>query len=322
MPGSLSPIPTGTPAARSRVMSRISDMDIDLLLALDALLQDRNITHAAARLGISQPALSARLARLRTLFGEPLFIPSPHGRGVLPTPRVEALKPQVESVLRGIRAMFAPTAFEAQTSSRTFVIALHENPALMLGTALLNQVSTDAPGIRLRFALPEMVDLPQQLENGDVDLYIGVSAGAHDGWVRRKLLDDAFATAQRKAHPRGTGPLDLESYCALSHLVVSSAGDPFTGFVDQTLAGLGHQRNVMMSTQSYAMAPALVASTDLVCTLPGRMLKQFASTLDIFPPPLPLQPITINMYWHPKNSQDPANAWLRGQLLRAAGRQV
>lgn len=322
MPGSLSPIPTGTPAARSRVMSRISDMDIDLLLALDALLQDSNITHAATRLGISQPALSARLARLRTLFGEPLFISSPHGRGVLPTPRAEALRPQVESVLRGIRAMFAPTTFEAQTSSRTFVIALHENPALMLGTALLNQVSTDAPGIRLRFALPEMVDLPQQLENGDVDIYIGVSAGAHDGWVRRKLLDDAFATAQRKVHPRGTGPLDLESYCALSHLVVSSAGDPFTGFVDQTLAGLGYQRHVAMSTQSYAMAPALVAGTDLVCTLPERMLKQFASTLDIFPPPLPLQPITINMYWHPKNSQDPANAWLRGHLLRTAGRQV
>ena len=82
-------------------------MDIDLLLTLDALLQDRNITHAAARLGISQPALSARLARLRTLFGEPLFIPSPHGRGVLPTPRAEALRLQVTGVLRGISAMFA-----------------------------------------------------------------------------------------------------------------------------------------------------------------------------------------------------------------------
>lgn len=303
-------------------MTRVSEMDIDLLLTLDALLQDRNITHAAARLGISQPAMSARLARLRSLFGEPLFIPSPHGRGVLPTPRAEALRPQVESVLRGISAMFAPTAFEAQTSSRTFVIALHENPALMLGTGLLNQVGAAAPGVRLRFALPQMAELPQQLENGDVDIYIGVSAGAHDGWVRRKLIDDAFATAQRKGHPRGTGPLDLESYCALSHLVVSSAGDPFTGFVEQTLAGLGYQRHVAMSTQSYAVAPALVTGTDLVCTLPERMLKQFASTLDLFAPPLPLQPITINMYWHPKNSHDPANAWLREQLLQAAGRQV
>lgn len=148
-----------------------------------------------------------------------------------------------------------------------------------------------------------MSELAQQLENGDVDIYIGVSAGAHDGWVRRKLLDDTFATAQRKGHPRGTGALDLESYCALSHLVVSSAGDPFTGFVDQTLAGLGYQRHVAMSTQSYAVAPALVAGTDLVCTLPERMLKQFASTLDLFAPPLPLQPITIYMYWHPKTAR-------------------
>lgn len=151
-------------------MTPVAEMDIDLILTLDALLQDQNITHAAARLGISQPAMSARLARLRSLFGEPLFIPSPHGRGVLPTPRAEALRPQVMTVLRGINAMFAPTTFDAQTSQRTFVIALHENPALMLGAELLNQFRAHAPGIRLRFALPEMATLPQQLEKGDVDV--------------------------------------------------------------------------------------------------------------------------------------------------------
>ncbi len=302
-------------------MTPISDLDIDLILTLDALLQDRNITHAAARLGVSQPAMSARLARLRALFGEPLFIPSPHGRGVLPTPRAEALRPQVAGVLRGIAAMLEPSTFSAQSSTRTFVIALHENPALMLGAELLNQLGREAPGVRLRFALPEMAKLPGQLESGDVDVYIGVNAGAHEGWIRRTLFEDEFATAQRKAHPRGTGPLDIAGYCALSHLVVSSEGDPFSGFVDQNLAGLGYQRNVVMSTQSYAMAPPIVAGTDLLCTLPRRMLQRFARTLDIFPPPLPLQPIAIGMYWHPKNSQDPANAWLREQLLQATGRQ-
>lgn len=186
-------------------MTPFSDLDIDLILTLDALLTDRNITHAAARLGVSQPALSARLSRLRAIFGEPLFIPSPHGRGVLPTPRAEALRPQVAAVLRGISAMLAPTGFNPRESNRTFVIALHENPALMLGAELLNHIRREAPGIRLRFALPEWVNLPQQLESGDVDIYIGVSAGAHDGWVRRKLFEDAFATAQRKGHPRGRG---------------------------------------------------------------------------------------------------------------------
>ena len=139
-----------------------SDMDMDLILTLDALLRDQNITHAAARLGISQPAMSARLARLRVLFDEPLFIPSPHGRGVLPTPRAEALRPQVTTVLQGISAMLEPTTFNAQNSNRTFVIALHENPALMLGAELQNQISSAAPGIRLRFALPETPLLPAQ----------------------------------------------------------------------------------------------------------------------------------------------------------------
>ncbi|HBR1414080.1 TPA: LysR family transcriptional regulator [Klebsiella pneumoniae] len=299
-----------------------SDMDMDLILALDALLRDQNITHAAARLGISQPAMSARLARLRALFGEPLFVPSPHGRGVLPTPRAEALRPQIAAVLQGISAMLVPTTFDAQNSTRTFVIALHENPALMLGAELQNYIGAAAPGIRLRFAIPELQLLPVQMENGDVDIYVGVNAGAHDAWVRRKLFDDEYATAQRKDHPRGTGTMVMESYCALSHLVVSSDGDPFEGFVDQHLAGMGHQRKVVMSTQSYAMAPAIVAGTDLICTLPKRMLQRFTQTLDIFPPPLALQPIVIGMYWHPKNSQDPAHSWLREQLLHAAGRQV
>ncbi|VAF65663.1 HTH-type transcriptional activator nahR [Enterobacter hormaechei] len=176
-----------------------SDMDMDLILTLDALLRDQNITHAAARLGISQPAMSARLARLRVLFGEPLFVPSPHGRGVLPTPRAEALRPQVATVLQGISAMLEPTTFNAQNSNRTFVIALHENPALMLGAELQNQISSAAPGIRLRFALPETQLLPAQMENGDVDIYVGVNAVAHDAWVRRKLFDDEYATAQQKA---------------------------------------------------------------------------------------------------------------------------
>ncbi len=104
-------------------MTPVAEMDIDLILTLDALLQDQNITHAAARLGISQPAMSAVWRACVRSLANRCFIPSPHGRGVLPTPRAEALRPQVKTVLRGINAMFAPTTFDAQTSQRTFVIA-------------------------------------------------------------------------------------------------------------------------------------------------------------------------------------------------------
>lgn len=302
-------------------MTPLSDLNTDLILTLDALLKDQNITHAATRLGISQPAMSARLSRLRAIFGEKLFVPSPNGRGILPTPRAESLRPQVTKVLQGISAMLEPINFDSASSSRTFVIALHENPALMLGADLFNQLSALAPGVRLRFALPDSDLLSEQLESGEIDIYIGVDAIAHDAWIKRKLFDDEFATAQRKGHPRGTLPFDLTCYCALPHLVVSAEGEPFTGYVDNALADLGYQRRVVMSTQSYAMAPPIVAGTDLLCTLPGRMLQRFAQTLDIFPPPLPLAPITISMYWHARNNHDPANAWLRALLLNVAGLQ-
>ncbi len=300
-------------------MNRLSDIDIDLLLTLDALLIEQNITHAASRLGISQPAMSARLARLRTIFGERLFIPSPHGRGVLPSPRAESLRPLVNQVLKGISSILEPADFEPASSNRTFVVALHENPALMLGSDLLNHIRDAAPRVRLRFSLPDNSRLAAQLESGDVDVYIGVSSGAHDSWIGRKLFEDEFATAQRKGHPRGRGSLDLASFCSSSHLVVSSEGDPFTGFVDRALAGKGLHRSVLMSTQSYAMAPPIVANTDLLCTLPRRLLHRFTETLDIFTPPLPLPPVSVSAYWHPRNNDDSANIWLRSQIYLAAG---
>lgn len=299
-------------------MTHIADLNIDLLLTIDALLIEKNITHAATRLGISQPAMSARLTRLRHIFGEQLFIPSPHGRGVLPTPRAESLKQQVADVLRGISTLLEPISFDAANSCRTFVIALHENPALVLGPELLNQVRNIAPGIRLRFAVPEMARLPELLENGEIDVCIGICAGAHDAWIRRKLFEDDFVTAQRKGHPRGLGPMDLETFCSAPHLVVSSSGDPFTGFIDQHLAEMGLQRSVVMSTQNYAMAPPVVANTELLCTLPRRMLQRFSDTLDLLTPPLPIPPISIYMFWHPRYNNTASSQWIRAQILSVA----
>lgn len=300
-------------------MPRISDLNVDLLLTLDALLTEQNVTHAARRLGLSQPAMSARLARLHTLFGERLFIPSPHGRGVIPSPRAESLRPVVAGVLQGISALLAPGGFDPAQSQRTFVIAMHENPALMLGADLVNVVMAAAPGVRLRFALPEPDRLSSDMEKGNIDIYIGVSATAHPSWIGRQLLTDEFVTAQRKGHPRGKERLDIATFCAAPHLLVSSEGDPFTGFVDRALAAQGLQRNVVMSTQSYATAPPLVASTDLFCTLPARLLQRFTGSLDLFHPPVTLSPLAISLYWHPKNDGDAANRWLRKNILLAAG---
>ncbi|WP_416637561.1 LysR family transcriptional regulator [Pseudomonas sp. OHS18] len=294
-------------------------IDMDLLLTLDALLDEQNITHAAARLGISQPAMSARLARLRRVFGERLFIAAPTGRGVLPTPRALALRPTLQQVLSGMSALLEPAVFDPATSQRTFVVALHENPALMLGAKLFNRIREQAPLARLRFALPDPDTLFRQMEHGEIDVFIGVGEAVNEGWVGRQLFTDQFITAQRKGHPRGQHELDLAAFCSAPHLLVSSAGDPFAGIVDRVLAELGSSRQVVMSTQSYAMAPPLVAGTDLLCTLPRRLLQQFSTTLDLFEPPIELPSLALNAYWHPRNHEDAASIWLREQILGAAG---
>ncbi|MEN5369920.1 LysR family transcriptional regulator [Luteimonas sp. TWI406] len=246
-----------------------SGLDMDLLLTLDALLVEQNITHAAQRLGISQPAMSARLGRLRQVFDDRLFVAAPSGRGVVPTPRALALRPMLDDVLSGLAELVAPATFDPRTSQRTFVVALHENPALMLGSDLINRLRAQAPQVRIRFALPDMQVLPGQMERGEVDVFVGLSDVAEHGWVGRRLFSDTFLTAQRKGHPRGGRKPSLPAFCAAAHLVVSSAGDPFSGVVDTALAKLGRRRQVVMSTESYATAPALAATPTCCARCPG-----------------------------------------------------
>ena len=300
-------------------MNPIAQMDIDLLVALDALLQDRNITRAAVRLGISQPALSARLARLRSLLGDRLFVPAANGRGVVPTPRADALIPLVTDVLRQIATIMEPATFDPTSSSRVFTLALQENPAIMLGPGLVQRVRAAAPGLRLRLAVPDRDQIPTLLESGDVDIFVGGATEADSAWIGRSLFDDDFATAQRKGHPRGTAPMDLEDFCSHAHLLVSSAGDPFAGVIDRALGAIGRTRLVAMSVQSYAVAPTIVAGSDLLCTLPTRMLRRFDASLDLFVPPVSLRPVAISAYWHPRHQEDPGHRWLREQLFAAAG---
>lgn len=299
-------------------MNPIAGMDMDLLLALDALLQDHNVTHAAVRLGISQPALSARLTRLRRLLDDRLFVPGPNGRGVIPTPRAETLRPLVVGALRQIATIMEPVKFDPATSARVFTLALQENPAIMIGPGLVQRVRMAAPGIRLRLALPNRRRVSDLLESGEVDMFIGVAAGTDSAWIGRTLFHDDFATAQRKGHPRGTAPLDLESFCNLAHLLVSSEGDPFSGFVDKALMAINRTRQIAMSVQSYAVAPTIVAGSDLLCTLPARMLRHFGTSLDVFEPPIALQSIGVGAYWHPRQQEDPGHRWLREQLFAVA----
>lgn len=294
-------------------------LDANLLLTLDALLAESNVTRAALRLGIQQSALSARLARLRVIFGDRLFVPSPDGRGVLATPRALALRPTLAKVLSLLEGMVRDAAdFDPATTRRTFTLALHEIPAGILSPHLVPRIAMAAPSARLVLAAPSPVNLAERLESGDIDICIGTEALARDAWLGRALFEDRFLTAQRKGHPRGLAPLDLASFCAAEHLIVSADGGGFFGQVDAALAPLGLQRRVALSVQTYGLAPTIIAASDYLCTLPSRFIARFGDRLDLFEPPLALDATKLTAYWHPRVQDDPAHRWLREQVFAAA----
>jgi DNA-binding transcriptional LysR family regulator len=301
-------------------LDQLRRLDADLLLALDALLTESNVTRAAQRLGVGQSAMSARLARLREVFEDRLFVPSPDGRGVLATPRALALRPVLAKVLELIDEMLGPVVdFEPATTRRTFTVALHEIPAVMLAPDLVPRVATAAPSARLVFVSPPDAELlAERLESGAIDICIGNRGLAQTAWRMRTLFEDRFLTAQRKGHPRGCAPLDLDAFCAAEHLLVSADGGGFFGQVDAALAALARERRVALSIQNYALAAALVGSSDYLCTLPSRFLHRFADALDLFEPPIELGAVELAAYWHPRNQDDPAHRWLRDQIFAAA----
>lgn len=295
-----------------------TDIDGALLLALKALLEERNVTRAAAQLGISQPALSGRLARLREILADPLFVPAANGRGVVPTPRAEALEQELLHVLEGLKRLVSqPELFDPATTTRTFVVALFETPAAVLLPELCAHLAREAPQARLACIYPPR-DVYEQLEQGQIDLLITVPDALPGDLMQRPLWEDGFLTAQRKGHPRGTGPFDLASFCTLDHVIVSTQGGRFTGMVDDALLEQGLSRNVAYSVQNYSHAPLILSSTDAVCTLPSRFLSQYSDRLDLFEPPLALSALRLVSAWHPRMHKDASHQWLRRQLYLSA----
>jgi DNA-binding transcriptional LysR family regulator len=298
---------------------RISDFDVGLLLTLDALLKEQNVTHAATRLNITQSALSARLTRLRQLLNDPLFIPAASGRGMIPTPHATALQPELSRLIERLND-FINTAhqFEPATSRRVFRIAATDNPAAIIAPDLIPLIRRQAPQAKVAFTLPDKARIAHHLEQGDIDLFVGTTEDAAGGLVGQTLFDDEFVTAQRRDHPRGKRDMTIDEFCQMDHLLISTAGGHFSGMIDTALAEIGRERRVSVSIQSYALAPLVLASTDCICTLPRRFLERFDQILDLFKPPLSLSTFGMQIFWHPRMRTDPAHRWLRKMVLQVA----
>ncbi|MEO8778783.1 MAG: LysR family transcriptional regulator [Rhodanobacter sp.] len=292
--------------------------DLPLLISLDALLEDLNVTRAAKRLNISQSTLSGQLARLRDLFANPLLMPAENGRGMVATEYASALQPRLHRALLELHGAVAAGAhFDPATSQRTFVVAINDNAFSIVGLPvaqiILNQCGS---GLRASYVAPDMAVLSGRMERGEVDLYVGAARTLPKTLKQRPLVTDAFRMAQRKGHPRGTAPLDLAVYCSLRHVLVSPDGG-FASPIDERLAELGVERRVVLTVPGYNQVALLLTVADGVATLPSRLLKRYADQLDVFDLPFEYPHFVLSMAWHPRAQDDPAHRWLREQFMAA-----
>ncbi|VVE45137.1 transcriptional regulator [Pandoraea morbifera] len=294
-------------------------VDLNLLVTLDALLAQRNVTHAAQRLGLSQPAVSAQLARLRQVFGDPLLIPADSGRGMVASARALALVAPLRAALKDLELVVrARPGFDPLTDVRRFVIAASDNATSTIGISLLERLPLVAgDGVQVAFVHARQTDIAARLESGEVDVLIGSERMVPPTMRGRKLLDETFVMAQRKGHPRGKRKLTLAAYCTLRHVLVSTSGGSFFGFVDEQLQTMGRSRAVAVSVQTFTVVPELLYRSDYVCTMPARLATRCADRLDAFALPFDQPGFSLSAAWHPRNHHDPAVAWLRAQLIDA-----
>ena len=299
----------------------ISGHNLALLASLSTLLDEHNVTRAADRLGISQPALSAQLARMRDLFGDQLLMPATSGKGMVLTPLAARMRDPLRSALRHVQDVVSePLVFDPLNSDRVFSISANDNAGAIIGAQLIPKLHLHGQsGLRLALRAIDYRKLNEQLETGDVDVAM-VGENMLPGSMSHQALSiDDYRLAQRKDHPRGAKAPSLNEYVGLQHILVSGEGGGFHGFVDDILRAKGLTRRVGVSVQYYGIVPLLLQATDLVSTLPSRFLKRYGDELLSLPLPFKTKGVSLHATWHPRFDNDPGHAWLRQQLALCMG---
>lgn len=300
--------------------------DLNLLRVFDAVMTDGSLTRAAQSLAMTQPAVSHALKRLHAAVGEPLFVRA--AGGMTPTPRAEALWPQVRAALAALRGALAPEAFRPDRDAVSFRLAMVDATAAMLMPAMVQAFEQMRALANLR-VLPLATRDPRALiERGDADLAIGYfpqaitaiqAAGPHGALRHRRLRETEYVCVMRRGHPLAGRPLTLDAFCAAHHLLVSFSGRPH-GFVDQALSALGRQRRIVLTVNQFFVAGRVVCASDLLTVLPAGFVDAtgMAGALVTAPLPLALPHVQVEMVWHLRRDDDAAHAWLRRLVSDAA----
>jgi DNA-binding transcriptional LysR family regulator len=289
---------------------KLGAIDLNLLVVFDAVMQERNVTRAGHRLGLSQPAMSHALTRLRYMLKDDLFIRSP--KGMLPTPRAEQLASPVRVALDGLQHSLEPTQFVAAEATRSFRIAVDNYTAIVLVGQLAARIAKIAPGVTLEFRPSGTLNVLDLLDRGELDLAIGLLPEQGERFSRLSLLEDDFVVVLRKGHPAaGSRELSLEKFAELSHLAISSI-QYATDFIDRALARRRLKRRIQLRAPFLSAVRILVAS-DMVSVLQRRVAEELVRYRPLEIRPLPHSSPTVEtaMIWPRWLDNQPAHRWLR-----------
>lgn len=295
-------------------------VDLNLLVAFDALMAERNVTRAAAHVGVSQPAMSAALSRLRLLLGDPLFHRS--SDGLLPTPRARELAAPIQEALGGIRAaLVRQPGFVPSEARLTFNLGLTDYAAFVVLPPLMQVLGTEAPDICVQVhGYHDRDHAVSLLDAGAIDAAIGVTpTQSEERILARPILRDEFITILRRDHPAARRGMNLKTYLALPHALASPEGQRH-GLVDEALALQGKQRTLSLTLPQMFALPAVIARTDLAATVMKRVASHALASKELafFPPPVALPEIVLNLIWHRRADANAAQAWMRGLIERVS----
>jgi DNA-binding transcriptional LysR family regulator len=288
--------------------------DLNLLVAFDILIAERNVTAAARRMGIGQPAMSNALARLREMFGDPLLVRT--SSGLQPTGRALDLVAPVSRILAELREeVFSTRGFDPGTDKRTFRIGLSDQAEAAIMRDVLQTIRRDAPGVRVVVRSVEMRFGAELLATSAIDLAVGYFPDADSSLETAALYHETFVCLFDTRACGVAPPLSLDEYTALPHILVSLRGEPF-GHLDELLRAAGRSREVIYTTPHFLAVPFLLHGFRAVAALPRRLAENCADAagLAICPVPLPSRGYEVRMAWHRRTSTDPAQSWLRAVI--------
>lgn len=293
-------------------------MDLNLLKAFDALMQERNVTRAAERLGVTQPSASAALARLRLLFGDELLVKS--GRQMRPTPFAERIAERIHHLLLDVEDIVTShEVFDPRHDEQTFRVMVTDYTALVLMGPVTRTLAREAPHVRLELVAHGMSDHADRLQSGEIDLAVVPDRlSRHSGLPREELFEDEFALAGWRGNPRVTDAMTVADFAAAPYLSFSVGSEP--SMVDSLLTELGHETHADVLVGSFVTGPLLLRGTGFVTFIQRRLADLLAEAADlrIVPSPFELPLLLETLTWHPRSTTDPGHRWLRGQIAAAA----